>query len=296
MSTSSRFGKLPPGVEVRAPEWPRLTPPPPPPEPPAPPRPAKPATPKPEETEAQARAAEALLDEARMEASRILQSAADEAERARAAAREEGFARGREEGLAAGRAEVEALRREAELALENARLQGENIIQAAEKDAAVTRLEAEKAAEKILAEAREEAHRILEEARQRAERLVQERLEQSQEALVQLAVAAVERLVQGHLAVQPESVVRMVAAGLRLVRDAPATVRVNPEDLPLLEAQRAALERELGAGTLQLTADPGLGRGSYVVQTPVGQVDGTLERQIDRMEAALRAALGGSEG
>lgn len=236
-----------------------------------------------------------MLDEARLEAARILQSAAEEAERAQAAAREEGFERGRQEGLEAGRAEVEALRREAELALENARLQGEAIRQAAEKDAAVTRLEAEKAAEKTLADAREEAHRILDEARRQAEQMVQERLEQSQEALVQLAVAAATRLVQGHLAVEPQAVVRMVAAGLRLVKNASATVRVNPEDLPLLEAQRSALERELGAGTLTLAPDPGLQRGSYTVQTPVGQVDGNLEHQIGRMEAAMRAALGGSD-
>ena len=280
-----KSGKLPPGVEVKAPSWPKLTPaPPPPPPPPSPPKPVRrPALP-PEAAEdraklaeerarlaeANAKAAEAVLDEARLEAARILQSAAEEAERAEAAARDEGFERGRQEGLAAGKAEVEALKREAELALENARLQGENIRQAAEKDAAVTRLEAEKAAEKMLAEAREEAHRILDEARRQAEQLVQERLEQSQEALVQLAVAAATRLVQGQLAIEPQSVVRMVAAGLRLVKDAPATVRVNPEDLPLLEAQRSTLERELGAGTLTLSADPGLQRGSYMVQTPVG--------------------------
>lgn len=231
-----------------------------------------------------------------MEASRILQAAAEEAERAQAAAREEGYAQGRQEGLEAGRAEVEALRREAELALENARLQGETIRQAAEKDAAVMRLEAEKEAERTLAEAKEEAHRILDEARRRAEQLVEERLEQSQEALVQLAVAAATRLVQGHLAIEPQAVVRMVAAGLRLVKDAPATVRVSPEDLPLLEAQRSTLERELGAGTLTLTPDPAMSRGSYAVQTPVGHVDGSLEHQVERLEAAMRAALGGSDG
>lgn len=291
-----KSGKLPPGVEVRAPSWPQLTPPPPPPPtPPSPPKPVRPPAPPTEVARAQAEEAERVLDNARLEAARILQSAAEEAEAAQAAAREEGFEQGRREGLAAGRAEAESLRREAELALENARLQGETIRQEAEKEAAVTRLEAESAAEKLLADAREEAHRIIDEARQRAERLVQERLEQSQEALVALAVAAATRLVQGHLAVEPQSVVRMVAAGLRLVKDAPATVRVNPEDLPLLEAQRSTLERELGAGALTLTPDPGMERGSYTVQTPVGQVDGTLKQQTDRLEAAVRAALGGSE-
>nr|WP_245301940.1 FliH/SctL family protein [Symbiobacterium terraclitae] len=238
---------------------------------------------------------QADLEKARLEAARILQEAAEEAERAEAAARQEGYERGRLEGLEAGQAEVAALRREAELALENARLQGEAIRKEAESAAALARLEAEKAAEATLAEARAEASRILAEARERAEAEVRERLERSQEALVELAVAAATRLVQGHLAVQPQAVVQMVAAGLRLVKDSPATVRVSPDDLPLLEAQRSTLERELGAGALTLTSDPGLSRGSYLVQTPVGQVDGTLEQQTARLQAAMRAALGGVE-
>jgi len=231
----------------------------------------------------------------RLEAARILQEAAEEAERAQVEARKEGFEQGRKEGLEAAKVEAEALRREAELALENARLQADAIRQAAEKDASVMRLEAEKEAQAALADARAEAQRILAEARQQAEEEVARRLEQSQEALVELAVAAATRLVQGHLAIQPQAVVQMVAAGLRLVKDSPATVRVNPEDLPLLEAQRSALERELGAGALTLTPDPGLQRGSYLVQSPVGQVDGTLEHQTERLEAAMRAALGGNE-
>lgn len=292
--SSSRIGKLPPGVEAKAPVWPKLTPPPPKPaSPPAPVR--RTAAAAKAEAAARSEAVQADLEKARLEAARILQEAAEEAERAEEAAREEGYERGRQEGLEAGRAEVAALRREAELALENARIQGDSIRQSAESAAALTRLEAEKAAEAALAEARAEAQRILAEARERAEAEVRERLEHSQQALVELAVAAATRLVQGHLAVQPQAVVQMVAAGLRLVKDAPATVRVSPGDLPLLEAQRSTLERELGAGTLTFTPDPGLGRGSYMVQTPVGQVDGTLEQQTARLTAAMRAALGGAE-
>lgn len=235
--------------------------------------------------------AEPDLDAARMEAAQLLQDAANQAEQAVESAREEGFEQGRNEGIEAGKAELEMLRQHAQLESQNARLQAENIRQTSESSAKLLRLEAEKEAQAIIADAREEARRITEEGRLE----VQKRLEESQGALVDLAVAAATRIVQGHLALQPQAIVAMVAAGLRRLKDTHCTVRINPADLPLLEAQRSTLERELGAGVLQFSGDAGLNRGSYMVNSAQGQIDGTLEYQTERIEAALNAALGGKE-
>lgn len=231
------------------------------------------------------------LDEAREQAARILSEAASQAEQAAELGYREGHEKGYADGLAAGQAELEMLRQQAQLELENARLQAENHRQAAESQAKLLQLEAEREAQAIIAAAKDEARRIAEDARFEA----QKRLEESQAALVDLAVAAAVRLVQGHLALQPQSIVAMVAAGLRRLRDTHCTVRVNPEDLPLLEAQRSVLERELGSGTLQIAGDPGLERGGYMVNSTQGQIDGTLEHQAERIQAALNAALGGKQ-
>lgn len=229
------------------------------------------------------------LNDARLEAARILQEAAEEASRAYVAAQEEGFEFGRQEGVAAGKAELDQMRQQVQLELENARLQAEVLRQQAESNATVLRLEAEKEAQAIIAAAKEEARRLLDDSRFE----VQRRLDESQQALADLAVAAAMRLVQGHLALQPQSIIQMVSVGLRRLKDTNCTVRVNPQDLPLLEAQRSLLERELGAGLLQVSTDPGLQRGSYMINSPQGQVDGTLEHQAERIQAALNAALGG---
>lgn len=231
------------------------------------------------------------LNHARLEAAQLLQDAATQAEEAVESARAEGFEQGRQEGLEAGRAEIETMRKQAQLELENARLQAENIRQAAESDAKLLRLEADKESQAILAAAKEEARRIVEEGRLEATR----RLDESHEALVDLAVAAATRLVQGHLALQPQSIVTMVATGLRRLKDTHCTVRIHPDDLPLLEAQRSTLERELGAGSVQISGDPSLQRGGYMVNSTHGQIDGTLENQAERIQAALHAALGGKE-
>lgn len=293
--SSFRPGPVPPGVEVKRPVWPTLTPTPTPaPKPPSP-RVVQPAA-IPEvyreaasQGQSAARAAQ-VVDEARLEAARILQDAADQAERAQAEARAQGYEEGRQEGLKAAQAELESMKRQGELELQNARLQADAIRQAAESQAALTRVEGEKAAQAVLAEAKEEAQRILAEAQQEALR----RIDNSQSALVELSVAAATRLVQGHLAIQPQAIVQMIAAGLRRLKDTQATVRVSPDDLPLLEAQRSTLERELGAGSLLLSPDATLHQGSYLINSPVGQIDGTLEHQTERLQAAMRAALGGS--
>lgn len=235
--------------------------------------------------------AESELNEARLEAARILQEAAEEASRALVAAQEEGFEHGRQEGIAAGKAELETIRQQAQLELENARLQAENIRQQAEANARLIQLEAEKEAQAIIASAKEDARRIVDDSKYE----VQRRLDESQGALADLAVAAAMRLVHGHLALQPQSIVQMVSAGIRRLKDTNCTVRVSPEDLPLLEAQRSQLERELGAGLLQLSPDQSLQRGSYIVNSPQGQVDGTLQHQAERIQAALNAALGGKQ-
>lgn len=233
--------------------------------------------------------AEDALNDARMEASRILSDAAQQAEAAQEEAYKQGYETGRQEGIEAGKADLELLRRQAELEVEKAQIQADSIRQMAEVEVRAIKAEAEAQAQAMLAKAREEAEAILEEAR----RQQHQRLDDAQQALVDLAVTAAMRLVQGHLALQPSSVVAMVGAGLKRLKDTNCTVRVHPQDLPLLEAQRSTLERELGAGALQLQPDVGISQGSYMLSSPQGGIDGRLETQSAQLKAALQVALGG---
>jgi flagellar assembly protein FliH len=236
-----------------------------------------------------AQEAAAILDQARLEAADMLQHAATEAEEAVAAARQEGFAAGREEGLAAGRAELDLQCQQAEWNLEKARLQAQATLDGAEAEARTKRAEAEAQAQALLGGAREEAARLVAEGRAQQGQL----LDDAHSAVVELAIAAAVRLVQGHLAIQPAAIAAMVAAGLRRLKDSDCTVRVHPQELPLLHAQRSALERELGAGSLKLLPDSGLTTGGFTIQSTHGTVDGTLEQQSSQLRNALTAALGG---
>lgn len=276
-------GALPPGMVVTGHAWDRLH--------------AMPARPQEAERGAAtepapvgARAADDVLAKARLEAAEILQQAAAEAEAAVAAAREQGFAAGREEGLAAAGAQLELQRKQAEWEAEKARLQAEAIVRQAEADARATRLEAEAQALVTLEKARGEAEAVMQATRQEQHQM----LDDAHEALVDLAVAAAERVVQAHLAVQPAAIAAMVAAGLRRLKDSDCSVRANPQHLPLLHAQRSALERELGTGALKLMPDPSLTPGGFTIQSAHGYVDGSLEQQSAQLRSAMTAALGGS--
>lgn len=230
-----------------------------------------------------------LLQDAHLQAARLLQAAAAESETALAQARQQGYEQGEQEGLAAARAQMAGFQQQAEAEIERARGQAELIRQAAESDARALRAEAESAAHGLLSQARAESAELMAQAR----RQQQQMLADAQASLVDLAVASAVRLVQGQLAIRPASVVAMVAAGLKRLRDTDCTVRVSPQDLPLLEAQRSTLERELGSGLLKLAHDPSLHQGSYVVSSPHGQVDAQMEQQAVQLRSALTAALGG---
>lgn len=228
------------------------------------------------------------LTEARLTASRILQEAAEEAEAAICSAREDGFEAGRQEGLAAGHAELERLREQALQELESARAQAETIRRQARAEATAIAAVAEAEAHELILRTRETVDAMLAETREQQRRW----LDEAQSALVDLAVASAVRLVQGHLAIQPAAIVTMVAAGVQRLKDADCTLRVSPEELPLLEAQRHTLERELGQGLLQVIGDQGLGQGSYTLTSTRGTIDGRLDEQAGRLRTALQAALG----
>lgn len=226
---------------------------------------------------------------ARLEAARILQEAADMAEAAVAESSEAGFKHGYEEGLNQGRAELQSLQEQAEAEAGRLMAEAESARATAAAQAEAVLAQARLEAQSLVATARREADQLL--AAARTERL--QRLDEAQEALVELVVAAAVRLVQGQLAIRPDAVVQMITAGLRRLKDHDCKVRVNPQDLPLLEAQRMVLERELGSGVLQLTPDMALERGSFMIASPQGNLDGRVASQAAHLKVALAKAVGG---
>lgn len=286
-----RPGRVPLGVMIAAPSWPAL-------EPvvlvkeqqPAITPPQEPADSEQDDSHGWT-GADDILEQANLEAAQLLQLAASEADSALAEARQQGFVVGKEEGLQAAHTEIQQLHAEAKAAVDQARTHADLLRQIAEAEAKAARAEAQLQVQEVLRQAHTEAAVITAQARHEQQNM----LDNAQTALVDLAVTAAVRLVQGHLALKPAAIVAMVAAGLRRLKETDCTVRVGPGDLPLLEAQRSTLERELGAGLLKLHPDPGMQSGSYMVMSTHGQIDAQIEQQATHLRSALTAALGGDD-
>lgn len=104
---------------------------------------------------------------------------------------------------------------------------------------------------------------------------------------IEVAVLLAERLVGEALAVAPSRIGELAAAALQETRGSrKIRVEANPEDVE-------ALARILGelASSATVEENGELGRGSLVVHTDIGKIDGTLRPQLDRLAVVLREAM-----
>jgi flagellar assembly protein FliH/type III secretion protein L len=163
-------------------------------------------------------------------------------------------------------------------------------------------LEARAEAERILAEARTSATAIAADAARDARdaeiarlaasflalrREDERRAERDLDRAVELAVLLAERLVGEAIAHEPARIAHLAASALAEARGAR---RVKIDACPDDTAALATLLRELGFDA-EIGADASLARGSLVVHTDLGRIDGRLEPQLRRLAVALREAL-----
>jgi flagellar biosynthesis/type III secretory pathway protein FliH len=120
-------------------------------------------------------------------------------------------------------------------------------------------------------------------------------LEESETALVDLALQVAEKILQTKLELEPALVADVLGGALRraYVRDGMQVV-CNPADLALLETASADLQTQVGTlRNLELVGDGRVGRGGVIVRTPGGDVDATIGSQLDRLREVM---LGGDHG
>jgi flagellar assembly protein FliH len=144
------------------------------------------------------------------------------------------------------------------------------------------------------ATAEREAHDLLQFAENAVREAVESRsrlIAESEEALVRLAVDVAERIVKADLQLNPDRVLNVLEGALRkaFVRDR-LTVVCNPADLQLIEEGQDALATQVGTlQHLELIGDRRVQRGGVVVRTDAGDVDATLDSQLERLCEAMLA-------
>jgi flagellar assembly protein FliH len=108
--------------------------------------------------------------------------------------------------------------------------------------------------------------------------------EQAEEDLIRLAVAIARRVVRRELTIDPQAIAGLVKAALQqLASEEEVRVRVHPGEEAAVRACLAGAER----AAVQVTADPGLERGSAVFETQRGNLDASAEAQLAEIERGL---------
>jgi type III secretion protein L len=172
---------------------------------------------------------------------------------------------------------------------QEAERQAAQVVASAENQATEVLREAQAEAELLRSTARDqgrdESTRMILSARQQARSLVA----RAETELTDLAVRIAEKVVGAQLDLHPDTVRSVVARCLSAATARDRVVaRVNPVDLPRIEA--AIPELLAGADVCSLVAevDPAVAPGGCILDTDSGQIDG----QIDNQLAIIRAALG----
>jgi flagellar assembly protein FliH len=114
---------------------------------------------------------------------------------------------------------------------------------------------------------------------------------------VELAVALARKVLAGAFEAQPERVLDVVRGALRRVADRrQIVVLVDPQDLEVVSGavgDRSKIGQQAQAGGIELCdvqADRRVGRGGAVVRTAEGEIDATVETQLQRAQELMLAA------
>lgn len=189
--------------------------------------------------------------------------------------------------LAASR-EVRVVRRrvvdsleQADIDIERAGAAAAAIVEEARREAASLRAEARKAG-------REEGlNEVLEHvARARTEYAAV--MEEAEKDMLELAFRLARRIIGEAIELEPARVQQMLASVLRHARGKrEISVCVAPADLEMLEAAEGQFSQLVDGVPVIFEADRELDRGSCVIRTESGRIDGRIETQLETLERAL---------
>jgi flagellar biosynthesis/type III secretory pathway protein FliH len=122
------------------------------------------------------------------------------------------------------------------------------------------------------------------------EELRRSMIRQTEHQIVQLAIEMARRIVRREVQTDNDLLCAMARVALDRLGDAsPATIRLNPEDYHTIVARQGGA---WAGSNVNVVADPSVGRGGCMVESPFGFVDASVEAQFRVLEQALLAEDG----
>ncbi|GEM_PF-3747310 len=112
--------------------------------------------------------------------------------------------------------------------------------------------------------------------------------------VVELALAIAEKVIARETRIDPDLIVNVVRSALSEVHDATELrIRVNPDDVPLVEPRWQEMLPRSVAEHSELVSDELVERGGVIVETRIGYADSQLKTRINQVVTTFQAVLDG---
>ncbi len=145
-----------------------------------------------------------------------------------------------------------------------------------------------------LAEQRfESATQALTQAVEDISRLRESLAQTGSQDMLRLVIAVSEQIIRKSFEVDPNLVLGIIENALQAsVRADSFRIRISPEDLGLVTSQKPLFLASIsGLKNLSIEADPSITPGGCRVDSDLGDVDATIETQLESIRQALSAAI-----
>jgi len=115
----------------------------------------------------------------------------------------------------------------------------------------------------------------------------------SSQDMLRLVMTVAEQIICREVSADPQVVLNIIETALQSsVRSDQYRIRVNPDDLEQVTKQKPLfLASVSGLKNLSIEADPAISRGGCRVDSDLGEVDATIETQLESIQQALNEAI-----
>lgn len=150
--------------------------------------------------------------------------------------------------------------------------------------------------EEALQEARQQlghASDMLAQALEEVSRLRGSLLQNSSNDMLRLVMSIVRQVLHAETSVNPQIIIDTIEKALQMaVRSDHYHVRVNPADLETVTKHKPLFLASInGLQNLTFQADPNISSGGCLLESEIGDVDATIDGQLDQIHRSLLATL-----
>lgn len=115
----------------------------------------------------------------------------------------------------------------------------------------------------------------------------------AEKEIIQLAIAVSEKIIHHELNENTQYVLDIVKAAMNKVNDREElTLKVNPENLDFVIANQEEIKSfTKGVNKMKMQSDNTIKQGGCVIETPIGTIDGRIERQVSEIKQAMMEVI-----